>query len=148
MCNRAFAIVLGLAFSFFSTTTAFLAEKMDLKPGEWEIHVKMEIPGMPFPMPPTTVKQCLTADEPVPNPKSDNQDCTTKEMKISGNTAKWKIECRMEGGQTMQGDGEVTFSGTTMSGTQTISGPGPGGESTIETTYSGKWIGPCKEEKK
>ncbi len=142
MRNRNLLVGLGLVLFFLATTTALPAEKLNLKPGEWEINVKMEMPGMPFPMPPTTVKQCLTQDEPVPNPKSEGQDCTYKELEITGNSAKWKIECKMEGGQTMQGDGEVTFSGTTMNGTSTITG----NEVTIESTYSGKWIGPCKEK--
>ena len=103
---------------------------------------------MPFPMPPTTVKQCLTADDPAPNPKVEDQECAVKDLEIAGNTVKWKIDCKMQDGGTMQGNGEVTFSGTTMSGTQTINGSGPGGEVSIESTYNGKWIGPCKNEDK
>ncbi len=142
MRDRNMAFVLGLILLFFSTTTALLGEQLDIKSGEWEIRVKTEMAGMPFPMPSTTVKQCLTADDPVPNPKSENQECTYTELDISGNTAKWKIECKMDDGQTMQGEGEVTYKGTTMNGTQKISGVE---DITIESTYNGKWIGPCKE---
>ncbi len=86
MRNRSLAIGLGMVLSFFLTTAALPAAELDLKPGEWEIQVKMQMPGMPFPMPPATVKQCLTPDEPAPNPKVENQECAVEDLEIVGNT--------------------------------------------------------------
>ena len=112
------------------------------KPGKWNIKMQMEIPGMPFKMPPVNLDMCVTEEDlanpqkAVPNdPKSD---CKVGDYKVSGNTVTWSVDCPK---QQTKGTGEITFTDTTYSGEMKMTV----GEQEMKTKYSGKWIGECKK---
>ncbi len=114
-----------------------------MKPGKWEITTSMEMPGMPMKMPPVTMTQCLTDENPVPNQSQANQDCQLQNVKTEGHTVSWEIVCQTDGGQ-MNGKGHMTYDGDRMSGVTTFNMNMPGqGKIQMTNTIKGHRIGPC-----
>lgn len=111
------------------------------KPGKWQIKMEMEMPGMPFKMPPITHTMCLTAEDladPEKSvPKSDpKQKCTISDYKVDGNTVTWSMDCPKD---KMTGTGTFTYSGDTYTGTMDMKKD----EQEMHMKYSGKWMGEC-----
>lgn len=145
-----------------------------MRPGLWEITSQMSGGGMPampamsdaqrkqmeaagIRMPgaaggPMTmvVKQCITKEQAAKQqpPQSDEdrrQRCEQKDVKTSGNTVTWKIECTGE--QKMTGTGSITYQGEeSYKGESTFNmQDARRGATTMKQTYSGKWLGAaCK----
>lgn len=120
---------------------AFAADSPQ-KPGKWQTKMQMEMPGMPFKVPPVTMEVCVTEEDlknpekSVPNdPKSK---CKVADYKIDGNKVSWSIDCPEQG---MKGTGEITFDETSYSGVMNMTM----GEQEMKTVYSGKWMGECKK---
>jgi hypothetical protein len=140
-----------------------------MKPGLWEINTQMSGGGMPampavsdaqrkkmeamgIKMPAAAgggmgvaVKTCVTkeqADKRQP-PRSDEdrqQKCEQKDMKVSGNTVTWKIECTGE--RKMTGTGSITYQGEeSYSGESTFNmQDAKHGPTTMKQNYTGKWL--------
>lgn len=113
------------------------------KPGNWQIKMQMEIPGMPVKMPPITMNVCVTEEDlkdpqkAVPNdPKSD---CKVADYKIDGNTVSWSIDCPK---QQTKGSGHITFTDTAYDGAMKMTM----GDQEMKTKYSGKWLGACTKK--
>lgn len=81
----------------------------------WEMTTEMEMVGMPFAMPPTTLKLCQPDGDwrRPPEGKQEN-DCEMKDVRTSGNTMKWRMVCTGE--EPMEGDGEMTRTADTFTG--------------------------------
>ncbi len=133
--------VLFVLAALMVTATMFAAEHPQ-KPGKWQVKMQMEIPGMPFKMPPVTTEVCLTEEDlktpekAVPNdPKSK---CTVGDYKVSGNTVTWTIDCPKE---KTSGTGEITYTDGSYSGTMKMKVE----EQEMTTKYSGKWLGDCRK---
>ena len=77
------AVVSVLACMAFLVTNGW---GLDLQAGEYEIISTVEMPGMPMQMPPVTIIQCLTSQDPVPNQSTAGQQCNIIEMKTEGDT--------------------------------------------------------------
>ncbi|MFO7605024.1 MAG: DUF3617 family protein [Desulfurivibrionaceae bacterium] len=80
--------------------------------GEWEITTTVEIPGMPFAMPPTTFRHCLEENG-VPYQAGDGEECETISREVSGDTVSWRISCRGEEG-LIEMTGVTTYTGDNM----------------------------------
>lgn len=119
-----------------------LASAADMKPGLWEYTSKMEMPGMPFAMPPQASRQCLTqADvdkgKVGADPAGQQQNgCQVKNFKQSGNKLSYDVACE---GSTSHA--EFTTTATTMEGI-TMTDAGDGQKMTMRMT--GKRIGECQ----
>lgn len=141
-----------------------------MKPGLWEITSQMSGGGMPaapaipeaqrkqmeamgIKMPgagggpmTVTMKTCVTkeqAEKRLP-PQSDEDKrnrCEQKDVKTSGNTISWKMEC--SGERKVTGSGSMTLlSPESYKGESTITTTGPqGAPMTMKQAYSGKWLG-------
>ncbi len=136
---------LALALSFLAVpaaTTALAAP--NLEEGNWEINAKMEMPGMPFAMPPVKHNQCMTKKDFMPDNSRKGEDCKVLEQKLAGNTLTWRIQCRGKDG-TMDGEGRITYAGKTYEGTMKARMKDKGGE-TMEMNfqYNARHTGPCK----
>jgi Protein of unknown function (DUF3617) len=114
------------------------------KPGEWQISMQMEVPGMPFKMPPVNFTVCLTEEDlkdpqkSVPNdPKND---CKVGDYKIEGNKVSWTVDCPK---QKTKGEGEITFTENSYTGHMNMTV----GEQEMSTKYTGKWKGECSKKK-
>ena len=91
------------------TGTVFAAVP-DFKAGEWGVNYRMEMVGMPFPMPPINVKKtmCLDKQNYIPDNTQQGQDCTVRDQKANGNTVTWTMHCRSQG-TTIEGQGTITY---------------------------------------
>ena len=121
----------------------------ELKEGLWEMTTQAEmkgIPGGPQSMPPTTVRQCITKSNPVPQNQDKNFECKTVNMKTTGNTVTYKIECKGKDGSVMQTSGTSTYTGSSMSGSSTTN-LNMKGQPKIQMAIQnkGKYIGPCSK---
>lgn len=140
MLKKITTIFSTLVCMVFFVTSAW---GVDLQDGSYEITSKVEMPGMPMQMPPVTVTQCLTQQDPVPNQSTAGQHCNIIEVKTEGKTVTWKMECTQQG-QKMQGTGKMVYYGDRFEGTiNTTMGP-QSGNMTITTLINGKRIGACK----
>jgi len=129
-----------------STTAAFGAPA-NMQAGMWEITIKMDMAGAPFPMPPMTVKQCVTKDDlkdgrkTLPSSSDKKNDCEVADYKAAGNKVSWKMLCK----NGSSGIGEMLYQGTSYSGTMTMTQKNnKGGTSKMVQHYNGKRIGECK----
>jgi len=104
---------------------------------EWEMTTTMEIPGMPFAMPPTIRRQCLQ-DQAVPFRDNEDQNCRVVNKEKSGDTMNWKLVCDGPDGRSEM-TGVTKYTGDTMD--TKIQVKGGQGEMSIHTT--GKKLGPC-----
>ena len=123
------------------TATAAAAEHPQ-KPGKWQIKMQMEMPGMPFKMPPVTTEVCLTGED-LSNPeksvpKDAKSSCKVGDYKVSGNTVSWTVDCPKE---NTRGTGEITYSDSSYTGSMMMTV----GEQEMTTNYTGKWLGECKK---
>lgn len=115
---------------------------LDLKPGKYEITSKVEMAGMPGGVPPQTITQCLTENDPVPAGSAAAQGCKVTDMKTSGNKVTYSMECNQQGMQVTS-SGEIVFKGESFEGTSKMQmGPSAGGM-TVTTKTTGKWISKC-----
>ncbi|HEY8856963.1 MAG TPA: DUF3617 domain-containing protein [Rugosibacter sp.] len=156
--------LLLLAYIGFAAT----AHAEAMKPGLWEVTSQMSggnMPKMPTlsaaelkqmeamgiklpnagnPMM-VTVKQCVTKEQaekrlPPQGAEDHRQRCEQKDMKTSGNTMTWKIECNGE--QKMSGTGSMTWQNSehyTGRSTFTMQDP-QRGQMTMSQTYTAKWL--------
>ena len=103
-------IFLGIAaFIFLPVGQAFAGPQ--LNPGKWEITTTTQMAGLPAQSAKHT--QCLTTDDAVPTSHDPNQSCEISDIKTKGNTITWKVHCT-GGGDKINGNGSVTYSGNTM----------------------------------
>jgi len=119
---------------------AFAADKTPGKPGKWQFSMQMEIPGMPFKMPPVKMEQCVSeqdAGTAIPRDKN-SKDCKFSEPKVDGNTVTWTMDCPS---QKMKGKGQMTFEEESMEGTMDIEADGQA----MTMKYSGKRLGACEK---
>jgi hypothetical protein len=134
------AIVSILACMAFFITNAW---GLDLQDGEYEIISTVEMPGMPMQIPPVTITQCLTPQDPLPNQSTAGQQCNIIDMNTKGNTVTWDMECAQQG-QNMHSTGKMVYYGDRFEGTtNTKMGP-QSGNMTIITVVKGKRIGGCQ----
>lgn len=105
---------------------------------EWELKTTMEMPGMPFAIPPTVTRQCIE-DKGVPYQGKSDEKCETVYKNVSGNTLKWQVVCTGKDGK-MEMTGESTYTGNTMD--SKVKMKSQHGDMSMHMT--GKKLGACK----
>lgn len=98
---------------FIILTAGFVWAGPQINPGQWQITTKTQMPGMPPQS--MTHHQCITEEDLVPMSQDADQNCQVKDLRTVGSTVYWNMTCGGQGGQ-MDGTGEVTYDGDTMSG--------------------------------
>jgi len=140
MCKKScFSITMIINILFIFISVSFAGPL--LKEGLWEITSKMEIPGMPVPMPPITFKQCMTKQNPVPHQSQSGQECRTKNIKTKGNTVSWETICDSQQGK-MKSSGKITYKGDRLDGVVLTDIPEQG---QMKMTMTGRRIGKCNK---
>jgi hypothetical protein len=127
------ALVLSLAIPAFAADNP-------VNPGKWQWTMQMEMPGMPFKMPPVKFTHCVTDEDvktAIPQNQKDN-DCTVADYEIDGNTIRWTVNCPK---QKMTGKGEITYEGDSMSGEMIMNSDGK----EMTAKYTGKRLGACEK---
>ncbi|MCC6346390.1 MAG: DUF3617 family protein, partial [Nitrospirales bacterium] len=131
-----------LTVSLLASSLAFA--ELTMNEGKWEITVKTEMPGMPAQIPPMKHIQCITKKDAVPHPSEQNKDCKITNVKISGNTVSWAIQCQGKE-NSMSGSGKVTYKNDSFDGVVDMSANVPGqGSMKIHQKMNGKRLGACK----
>lgn len=127
----------------FLIITAVPCAAFEFNPGQYEITSSVEMPGMPAgSIPAQTMVQCMTQKDPVPKTGDAGQDCKIKNIKQSGNTMTWDMEC-VQQGQKITSQGQMTFSKDKFKGTSTIHMGPEAGNMTVVTRISGTRLGDC-----
>ena len=112
------------------------------KPGQWEMTMQMEMPGMPMKLPPFKHTMCVTAEDLKDPQKSVPSDpkskCTISDYKIDGNKVSWAMECPK---QKMKGTGEATYTADSFTATTHLTME----DREMTVKYSGKWKGECEK---
>lgn len=126
----------------------FAGMKGKMKEGQWEYIMKMSMPGMPgggMTMP--AFRQCVT-DAQIEKGGVGHKEgkmpenCTVRNMKVSGNTASYTMECTKD--PKMVSDVTMTFGGDTFTMKQSTTMDQGGQKMTMVNDISGKHVGPCK----
>lgn len=132
-------VLLTLALSW----TALAQTQSPMRPGNWEVTMKMSMPGMNMEMPPMKQTQCVTA-EMIKDPQASvpkgpgGGDCKVSDYKFTASTATYKMECTKPA--PMTAIGEMKYSGTdAYVGTISIDS---GGQK-MSMSYDAKRIGEC-----
>jgi len=133
--NKHYLAVLGML-------TGLLSAAAHAAPGEyWEVTNTMEMPGMPFAMPATTTKVCISkGSENNPEKTSGDKSCKMTDIKTVGNKTTWKARCDRDG-EVMTGTGEQTTSPNGYKGKMQFSGKSRGQDMNMTMAFSGKRIG-------
>lgn len=131
-------LVLALAVS------AFAQPKHPMKPGKWQVNMQMEMPGMPFKMPPVSKTTCVTAEQLEKDPQSTipkdkKSDCKVSDYELDGNTVTWTMTCPKD---NMTGEGTLTFSEEKYTGSMNMKM----GEQEMLMKYTGKRLGECDKD--
>lgn len=109
-----------------------------MQPGKYEYTVRMEMPGMPFPLPPQTFQNCVTqADIDQGRQYNDrqNKDCEVKNLKQSAGKATFDVACK--DGTT--GKAEYTYGGDQMTGKTVLTSQGR----TMTMNMASRRLGAC-----
>ena len=130
-----FPIVVSLIFA----VSAFAAP--NYQEGLWEMTTTMNMPGMPKEMMhPMKNTVCMTKENAVPQPQQKGeQQCKMTDQKTVGNKVSWTMTCK--NGTVSKGD--ITYSKTSFTGSQTMMTNQSGRQTTVKSTMIGKYIGPC-----
>jgi hypothetical protein len=112
-----------------------------MQPGNYEFTTKMEMPGMPFAMPPVTSKQCLEAEDLAQNEQYQpgagaGEDCEVKNLKQAGGKTTFDLACK--DGTTAKAEYAVTDTG--MTGKTVMNREGQA----ITMNVSARRVGDCK----
>lgn len=128
--------------AILSLLAVFTSAAVVAAPGEyWEVTTRMEMPGMPFAMPPTTQKVCIPkGGENDPQKTSGDKDCKMSDVKTVGNKTTWKMRCDRDG-EVMTGSGEQTTSAGGYKGKMKFSGKSGGQDMNMSSEFSGKRLG-------
>ena len=137
--KRATVLVLIVVLSLWATAAAAAPQ---MKPGLWEITTTMEMPGLPFAPPPTTMTHCYTKEELGERARlvpPQQEECRVTDTTTSGNRITWKVVC--SGENSGQGSGEMVFSGdSAYAGSMTFEAEGMA----MKSRYQARRIGDCK----
>lgn len=117
---------------------AFAGSALNLQEGLWEITSKMEMPGMPMQIPPTTHTQCITHDKMVPQGAQEDGKCKITDTSVKGDTVTWTMECQAPEGN-VRSTGKITYQGDTFTGIITMTTQ----EMEMTQHLSGRRIGNC-----
>lgn len=124
-----------MAFGLMSPASVLAAGNDEL----WEMTTKMDMMGMS--MPGGMQKTCMKKESGYQPGKSEqNKNCEMVDVKVSGNTTKWKMRCTGE--NAMDGSGEMTRTADTMNGTVKMSMK----RGEMVQVISGKRVGTCNYE--
>ena len=129
-------LLLGMAIG----SGAMAADPGTMQPGRWNYTVKLEMPGMPFAMPPQSFQHCLTqadVDSGKQYQDRQNQECQTKDLKQSPGKASFTLVCK--DGTT--GTAEYSFTPTSMTGKTVMNRQGQA----MAMNMSAQRAGECKK---
>lgn len=129
-----------LLLSALAPLSALASDPGAMRPGQYEYTMKMEIPGMPFQMPPTVTKHCVTPEEVKKDQsyQSQSKDCKTENFKQMGSKVSYDFTCT--GKTPSTGHYDLTVGPTGFEGTGTTD---MGDGQQMKQKWSAKRLGDC-----
>lgn len=121
-------------------SVSFADSGPNLQEGLWEITNRMEMPGMPMNIPPSTHTQCITNENLVPRGGQESGECKITGSTVKGDTVTWTMECNSPEGKT-KANGEITYQGDTFKGIIKVSMQGMD----MTQRLSGRRVGDCPQ---
>lgn len=113
------------------------AEQPTMKPGKWEYNMKMDIPGMPFAMPPVKTQRCLKQDEIDRGDQYSKDDkCKVTNLKQDASSASYDVACK----DGAKGHYDFKYGPDSMTGTGVTETEGQ----KITSQFTAKRLGDCK----
>jgi hypothetical protein len=120
--------------------------------GNWQVTIQMQMAGLPQPLPPQTVTQCITKEAAADPAKSLPQapagrggaaqsDCKMSDYKTNGPTVTFTMTCTTPQPMTM--NGEFTYGENTYDGTMKMEMSRGSQPVAITAKYTGKRLGDC-----
>jgi len=125
-------------------TSPLFAAGIPIEPGLWEMTSTMNMPMLPQPRV-TTSMDCIKDSELSPeamNQENMDASCTFDTRVVDGNTMKWSMNCKTEGGDS-RGEWEVTSHGNTLAGEGTVTVDMQGQSMVMAMKWDGKRVGDC-----
>lgn len=131
-------LIICTLFVLALPVTIFAADSM--RDGNWELVTTVEMPGMPFSIPPTTIEHCYTKEDVRDQKKAITTDknCTVTELKQAGNKVTWKMKCT--GDNPGEFSGETVFKKDTFDSTMKMNARGQ----TMNMKVKAKRLGNCQ----
>ena len=115
----------------------------DIKEGLWEITSKIDMPNLPIAMPATTITQCITRQDLVPQSSMQSGGCNV-DHNVKGNVVTWRVNCQTDSGQ-MQGNGKITYQNDSFSGEFVSQMPDSAmGAMQMTIQMNGRYVGACQ----
>ncbi len=141
MTCKKILLIFCLTITLATFCSAAESAELNMNDGRWEITAQMEMPDIPFPMPPMTYTVCLTQDDMIPaqDTETEDNDCKIVSQKIHGNTVEWTVLCNSEQGKSTN-SGTITYHGDSFEGSMLLNTPGMG---IVKQKMTGKRIGRC-----
>ena len=136
--------VVLFTFIFLCAGATAHSAGVDVKEGEWETTSETSVTMEGMSMPPMAHKStyCITRDDLVPKSEKD-KECRIVKQRITGNKISWRMECKKA-----EGEGEITYRGTTYKGFFKMKSVEDGQTVTMNTKLAGKYLGPCPKGQK
>ena len=141
-----------LATLFIAATSVCHADAMPIRAGQWEITVKLDMPGMPVVPQPMTISNCVTEEQiknpeaamaSLNSPREGGGNCKVGKYKLDGKIATWTMNCT--GVNTMKGEGRITFDNAdAYHGTVKMQMTGPQGDMSMTQNMQARRVGDCE----
>ena len=133
------SIIMMTLISGLGSVSAY-ATDVDVKPGEWEWTVTMEIANMPLQMPATVYTSCISKKDFVPQKPEESDTCKIVEQSMTSSGVQWKMVCESEKNK-MESVGKIEYKGDTAKGDIMITTQ----DMAMKSDISGKRIGECSK---
>ena len=145
MKTRCLYLILSMMICIGAFFVSTPVRAIDMKEGMWEHTMEVKMEGMPgVPAMPFTTTKCMTKKDLVPESSENKENCKILEQKVTGNKVVWKARCT-EKGSVIESEGDITYNGTTYSGSQKTKITEKGGQVMTSTAkMKGRRIGDCK----
>lgn len=137
--NKLVQIVASIALFTCLIASSIHAAELNMKPGMWQWTTTMEMPGMPFAIPPVTYSVCITKKDLVPQQPNEVEQCKILENKITDSAVQWKMVCTGNEGKVVS-EGKIVYTGSSAKGEIKIVTQGM----TMTSKLSGQRTGACK----
>jgi uncharacterized protein DUF3617 len=145
------AVACAIALPATAQDNPFAAFKGKIKEGNWEYKMQMEGANIPPGMGTMTFNHCITPKDVEGGGFASKggkmpDGCTVKNMKMSGDSATYTMECTKQPKMTV--DSTITFGADTFTMKQKMAMDQGGQVMNMNQTMTGRLTGPCTADSK
>lgn len=123
-----------------------LQAQMGIQEGLWAFDVSYDFVGIPQHFPTYRIRQCISAEAPVPRISRPEQQCREKLQGRFGRTFTWQVDCSNEW-EIVQGMGRIHYLVDSAQGDVHIQVSNPyNPPQPIIYRIRGEWLGKCEKK--